>query len=83
MSTAGVIMLVLLSAVFFGAGFGLSWVRARRRVRARVEARLRDEVHKRAAEEVLRRLEEGELASRIDAAMREELGRGEDRDAER
>lgn len=73
MSAAGAVLLVLLSAACFGVGFGLSWVRARRRVQARMEARLREEMEKRLAEAVLQRLEEGELAERVDAAMREEL----------
>lgn len=77
MSTTGAVLLVLLSAVFFGAGFGLSWVRARRRVQARMEARLREEMERRIAEEVLQRLKDGGLAERVDAAMREEMADGD------
>ena len=73
MSTTGTVLLVLLSAVFFGVGFGLSWVRARRRVQARMEARLREEMERCIAEEVLQHLQDGELAERVDAAMREEV----------
>lgn len=82
MSTTGAVLLVLLSAVFFGAGFGLSWVRARRRVQARMEARLREEMERRIAEEVLQRLQDGELAERVDAAMREEMAGRDDAESD-
>ena len=72
MSTGGAVVLVLLSALFFGLGFGVSWVRARRRLRARMTARLQEEMERRIAQEVLQRLHDGKLAERVDAAMREE-----------
>lgn len=75
MSATGAVL--LLSAVFFAAGFGVSWVRARRRVQARMEARLRGQMERRIAEAVLQRLRDGELAERVDAAMREELAAGD------
>lgn len=77
MSGPGIGVLLLLSAAFFGVGFGLSMIRARRRVRAQLQQRLQEEAHKRMAEEVLRRLREGELEQRIDAALRDELADSE------
>lgn len=67
------IALVLFSALAFGVGFGLSWVRARRRMQSRVEAKLQAEMQKRMAEEVLRRLREGDIDQHVADAVRSQV----------
>ena len=63
---------VVLTAVFFGVGFGLSWMRMKKRVMARYQKALEDEVKRQVQAEILRRITQGpELQQVVERAMNE------------
>ncbi|MCR9092087.1 MAG: hypothetical protein NXI11_12085, partial [Proteobacteria bacterium] len=71
MSTGTGALLFIASMLCFAIGFGVAWVRARRRVQARIHDRLRQEMEQRMAEEVLRRLrEDSRLHDDIEETLR-------------
>lgn len=72
MSTGTGALLFLASMLCFAVGFGVAWVRARRRVQARIHDRLRQEMEQRMAEEVLRRLRDGKLHDDIEQTLKEQ-----------
>lgn len=48
-------VIILLAVLCFAGGFALSWFQMRKRIQRRYQERLVEEVHKRVAEEVLKR----------------------------
>ena len=73
MSTGTGALLFIASMLCFAVGFGAAWIRARRRVQARIHDRLRQEMEQRMAEEVLRRLrEDTSLHDDIEQTLREQ-----------
>lgn len=53
------VVLIIITAVCFGVGFGLSWMQARKRVIKRYEEAVQKELQRRVAEEVLKRVAQG------------------------
>lgn len=72
MSTGTGALLFLASMLCFAVGFGFAWIRARRRVQAKIHDRLRQEMEQRMAEEVLRRLRDGKLHEDIEQTLQEQ-----------
>ncbi|WP_420427813.1 hypothetical protein [Algiphilus sp.] len=73
MSTGTGALLFIASMLCFAVGFGAAWLRARRRVQARIHDRLRQEMEQRMAEEVLRRLrDDSSLHEDIEKTLREQ-----------
>jgi len=72
MSTGTGALLFLASMLCFAMGFGIAWIRARRRIQAKIHDRLRQEMEQRMAEEVLRRLRDGKLHEDIEQTLQEQ-----------